>query len=297
MELRQLHYFVAVAEELHFGRAAERLHIVQPAVSQQVRRLETELGTALFDRSTRRVTLTLAGQRFLPEARAVLAAVERAQDSITELAVERATVLRLGTSTGLGERLPRVLAELHARAPGHGVELVRMAAHERLAQVAEGGLHAAFVRGNPRHPGVRLQPVWQDRLMAVLPAAHPLATEAPIALSRLAALPLRIVAHDVNPPLVDLVLSASRTAGFEPRLASPAARDMPAAISAGPASWTVFYAAQAAILSAQASGVAFVAIDPPLLMPTALALPAAGSSSVLDALLEACRAADSTPAR
>jgi DNA-binding transcriptional LysR family regulator len=296
MELRQLHYFVAVAEELHFGRAAERLHIVQPAVSQQVRRLEAELGTALFDRSTRRVTLTIAGQRLLPEARAVLAAVERAQESMTVLAAERATMLRLGTSTGLGERLPRVLAELRVRAPGHGVELVRMPAHERLAQVAEGGLDAAFVRGSAAHSGVRLKPVWQERLVAVLPAAHPLATETQVALSRLAVLPLRIVAREVNPPLVDLVLSACRAAGFEPRLASPSARDMPAAISAGPASWTVFYAAQAEILSAHAIGVAFVAIDPPLRLSTALALPAKGSSSVLDALLEACRAADSTPA-
>src|SRR3954451_824589 len=96
VELRQLQYFVTLAEELHFGRAAQRLHIVQPAVSQQLRGLETELGTRLVDRSTRRVALTAAGQRFLPEAGAVLAAAERARDAVAGHAT-----LRLGTSTGL----------------------------------------------------------------------------------------------------------------------------------------------------------------------------------------------------
>ncbi len=81
VELRQLEYFVAVAELLHFGRAAERLHIGQPAVSQQVRRLERELGAPLFDRSSRSVSLTAAGRALLPEARAVLAAADRARDA------------------------------------------------------------------------------------------------------------------------------------------------------------------------------------------------------------------------
>ena len=105
MELRQLHYFVTLAEELHFGRAAERLHIVQPAVSQQLRRLEAELGVVLLDRSTRRVTLTPAGQAFPPRgARQTLAAAQRAKDAVA--AGAGAETLRLGTSIGLGERLP-----------------------------------------------------------------------------------------------------------------------------------------------------------------------------------------------
>src|SRR5262245_54230219 len=147
MELRQLQYFVTLAEELHFGRAAERLHIVQPAVSQQLRRLEAELGVQLVERSTRHVALTAAGERLLPEARAVLAAVERARASVGGPAT-----LRLGTTTGLGERLPRLLAALAPRE----VELVRVPAATRLRRVADGTLDAALLRGVVSHPGVRV---------------------------------------------------------------------------------------------------------------------------------------------
>ncbi|HEY3715028.1 MAG TPA: LysR family transcriptional regulator [Jatrophihabitantaceae bacterium] len=105
MELRQLEYFAEVAELLNFGRAAERLHVGQPAVSQQIQRLERELGQPLFDRSARTVRLTEAGQRLLPEARAVLAAVERARAAAQ--GGPASGPLRLGTSTGLGERLSR----------------------------------------------------------------------------------------------------------------------------------------------------------------------------------------------
>jgi DNA-binding transcriptional LysR family regulator len=277
VELRQLHYFVVLAEELHFGRAAERLHIVQPAVSQQLRRLEAELGATLVARSTRRVALTDAGLRFLPEARAVLAAADRARAAVAGLAP-----LRLGTSTGLGERLPRLLAELD-----RPVELVRVPAAARLRQVGTGALDAALIRGGAEELGaVRLEPVWTDALLVALPAGHPHADAEAVALARLADLPLRLPARDANPPLADLVLGACRAAGFEPRRA-PALdeQDMLAAIAAGPPTWTVYYAAQAELVTAP--GVAFRATDPALLMPTLLALPARGDGGEL---LAACRA-------
>jgi DNA-binding transcriptional LysR family regulator len=291
VELRQLHTFVVLAEELHFGRAAERLHIVQPAVSQGLRRLEAELGVRLVDRSTRRVALTEAGQKLLPEARAVLAAAQRARDAVARPA-DGPSALRLGTSTGLGERLPRLLAELGRRAPRRTVELVRVPAAARLRQVADGTLDAALLRGVTSHPGVRLELVWSDAIVVALPAEHPLADADPVALSQLQALPLRLPDRDRNPPLVDLVIGACRGAGFEPRLA-PALddQDMLAAIAGAEPTWTVYYAAQAEVLAGMAGGVAFRALaDPPLRMPTLLALPATRSEPALDALVDACHA-------
>ena len=283
MELRQLQYFVAVAEELHFGRAAERLHIVQPAVSQQLRRLERELGVLLVDRSTRRVTLTLEGERFLPEARAVLAAVARARE-----AVGSPGTLRLGTSTGLGGT---------PSAPARRVSSARRAtaASSSYAWPPRRGCGASpTARSTPRssaasteYPGLRLEPVWTDAIVVALPASQPLAAARPLALAQLHALPVRLPARDENPPLFDLITSACRAAGFEPRV-HPALNehDMLAAIAAGPPAWTPYYAAQADALAA--TGIAFGELQPPLHMPTLLAMPTT-SSRALDALLTACR--------
>ena len=283
MELRQLSYFVTVAEELHFGRAAGRLHIVQSAVSQQVRRLERELGAELFDRSPRHVRLTAAGERLLPEARAVLAAAERARAAVRE----RAT-LRLGTSTGLGEHLDRVLGAFAGLAPDTAVELVSAPTRDRLAQVADGRLDAAFVRSRRPAPGLRILPLWEDPLVAAVPAAHPLARQDEIALADLADLPLCITARRNNPALVDLVVGACHAAGFEPvpGPVSGSLQDTLATIGLSP-QWTVVYAAHARVL--HSPRVAFRPFRAPgLVLPTCLAVDAERRTPALDLLLSAC---------
>jgi DNA-binding transcriptional LysR family regulator len=283
MELRQLSYFVAVAEELHFGRAAERLHIVQSAVSQQIQRLERELGAELFDRSPRRVRLTGAGERLLPEARAVLAAAEKAR-----AAVAAPAGLRLGTSTGLGAHLDRVLAAFAERAPEVPVELVSLPAEERLNRVAAGRLDAAFVRSAEPPAGVRVLPLWPDPLVAALPATHPLARQGEIDLADLAGLPLALTARRNNPALVDLVLGACRAAGFEP-VPGPVGgtlHDTLATIGARPL-WTVVYASHARVLATPR--VAYVPFRAPgLALATGLAVPATGPSPHVEKLLLAC---------
>jgi DNA-binding transcriptional LysR family regulator len=252
---------------------------VQSAVSQQIQRLERELGAELFDRSPRRVRLTGAGERLLPEARAVLAAAEKAR-----AAVAAPTGLRLGISTGLGAHLDRVLAAFAERAPEVPVELVSLPAGERLARVAAGRLDAAFVRSAEPPAGVRVVPLWSDPLVAALPATHPLARQHEIDLADLAGLPLALTARRNNPALVDLVLGACHQAGFEP--VPGRAGDTLATIGARPL-WTVVFASHARVLATPR--VAFVPFRAPgLALATGLAVPVEGPSPHLENLLLAC---------
>ncbi|WP_331738213.1 LysR family transcriptional regulator [Streptomyces sp. NBC_01276] len=296
MELRQVRYFAAVAEELHFGRAAERLHIGQPTVSQQIRRLEREFGLELFDRTTRTVTLTRAGQVFLPYARALLDTGRAASGAMAGLRTERDATLRVGTGTGLGRRLGELLSDLAERAPALLVELVGVPLTTRLGQVRDGELDAAFVRGADPRPGLELLPLWEEELVAALPARHPLAAGADVDLADLtgpAGLPLRIAAREENPPLVDAVTAACRAAGFEPVPGPPFTNDQDtlAAIAAGRPTWTVYYAAQAAIQPAP--GVAFRPFTTPApTVPTSLAVRPGPPSRDLAALLDACHRLD-----
>ncbi|MCK9877752.1 LysR family transcriptional regulator [Frankia sp. AgPm24] len=305
MELRQLRYVVAVAEEGHFGRAAERLCTGQPAVSQQVRRLERELGIDLFDRTPRGVRLTAAGELFLPEARAVLAAQDRARAVAARLAGEYTGTLRLGTSRGLGERLAAVLERLRWRAPHLEVDLVAAPTRVRLDQVAAGTLDATFLRGTDVDGACRAIEVWEDPLVVALPARHELGAGAGlgtgadaeadpgVALADLAALPLRLVPRARNPVLVDLVLHACRDAGFQPvpsPLTGSTLEDTLAAIGAGTPTWTVLYAAHAQGLHAPR-----VAFRTPrgtrLSVPTSLCVRATAPTPYLPLLLDACAAA------
>ena len=291
MELRQLRYFVTVAEELHFGRAAERLHIVQPAVSQQIRRLERALGVSLFERSTRSVALTEAGSRFLPHARAVLAAADRAADSVAEFRSAPAP-LRLGTSEGLGDRLDGLLAEFTRRAPDVQLELVHAPTTQRLQRVRDGSLDATIVRGDWPAPGLDFSLLWTDEVMVALPASHELADASEVSFASLASLPARLSPPERNRPLYDLVVSCCREAGFEPVLGKEftTAQDTLGTLRFGRPHWTVFYRSHANLLPVP--GVVFRPLrDPSPTMPTYLATPSDRRvTPEVVALIEAARA-------
>ncbi len=293
VELRQLRYFVAVAEELHFGRAAERLHIVQPAVSQQVRRLERELGVQLFGRTTRSVALTEAGQRFLPHARAVLAAADRAADSVAEFR-SAGPLVRLGTSEGLGDRLDALLTAFARLAPSASLELVHAPTSQRLQRVRDGSLSATIVRGSWPSSGLDFTPLWTDEVLVALPASHPLASSDEVAFASLASLPVRLSSRSRNPPLHDLVVACCREAGFEPVLGKEftTAQDTLGTLGFGRPHWTVFYRAHANLLPVP--GVAFRPLrDPAPRMPTYLATPSDRRvPAEVVSLIEAARATE-----
>ncbi|PZG29806.1 LysR family transcriptional regulator [Spongiactinospora gelatinilytica] len=244
MELRQLAYFVMVAETGGFGRAAERLGIVQPAVSQQVARLERDLGIRLFDRTTRHVRLTEAGERLLGEARAALAAADRVRHVAAGLAEDAEATLRLGTGKAPADRLYPALEALAAAMPRLRVRLVKIGVPERLAGVRAGDLDAATVRLVDEAEGLELLPICSDPLLAALPADHPLAAEPVLRLPWLGDLPLRLAARKDDPAFHDFVRAACRAAGIDP---PPGPRfvnlpDTLLGIASCPPSWTVFYA-------------------------------------------------------
>jgi DNA-binding transcriptional LysR family regulator len=286
VEIRQLQYFVAVADAGTFVHAAERLHIGQPAVSQQVGRLERELRVRLFERTTRRVRLTPAGERLLPEARAVLAAADRVRAVAAEAAAGSGTVLRLGTSHGLGDRLYRVLDELASTAPDVSVRLVRSRQEDRLAAVRSGDLDAAFVRILESAPGLELVPVWSEPLVVALPERHPLAAHETVRLGQLGELPVRLASPSNNPPFHRMITTALRNAGVEPPAGPPftTLQDTLAEIGTGSPSWTVFYHRE------ELPVVRRVALRPleGLTVLTSLAVPPGVPSAQVRALLRAC---------
>ncbi|MGW5717472.1 LysR family transcriptional regulator [Amycolatopsis sp. NPDC003865] len=290
VELRQLRYFVAVAEELHFGRAAERLHIVQPAVSQQVRRLERSLGVELLRRTTRSVVLSEAGHRFLPHARAVLSAADRAADAVLEFRPSGSSV-RLGTSEGLGDRLDVVLGAFSRLAPSASLELVHAPTSQRLERVRDGSLDATIVRGSWPSSGLDFTPLWMDEVLVALPASHPLAASDAVSFASLASLPVRLSPPSRNRPLFELVVSCCRSAGFEPVLGPDftTAQDTLGTLGFGRPHWTVFYRAHANLLPVP--GVVFRPLrDPVPRMQTYLATPAERRvTPEVVALIEAAR--------
>jgi DNA-binding transcriptional LysR family regulator len=218
MELRQLHYFVAVAEEGQFTRAAARVSVAQPAVSAQIRRLERELGERLFARDPQGVTLTAAGDAFLPHARAALTAATRGRDTIASLRGKLHGRLAVGVAGPVDDRLAAALGEFHRTHPAIEIALTNQQNEPLLAGVAGAEFDAAIVGVGahplPREVGARV--VATEPLVLAVARDHALARRKTIAVAD-----LRDAAMITLVPgsgLRAVLEQACRAAGFSPRI-------------------------------------------------------------------------------
>nr|SBO99949.1 putative LysR-family transcriptional regulator [Nonomuraea gerenzanensis] len=215
VELRQLRYFVTLAEELHFGRAAAREHIVQSALSQQIQRLERELGVRLLDRSTHHVDLTPAGAAFLVEARQILDHVGRARQTARNAAASVPT-LRAGIIDAGYDTMPQILRELQRTRPDITIHQVEAGTPEQYRQLADGRLDIAIGPDSQAPPGVAARLVRLDPLGVLVPDEHRFAGLDGVPVAALAEEPLLLGEESQTPELNEFVVMLCRSAGFAP---------------------------------------------------------------------------------
>ena len=222
-ELRHLRYFIAVAEELHFRRAATRLNIAQPALSRAIRHLEAEMGVRLFERSNRQVALTPAGALLLESAREILSGLETAV-----LRARKAEAGEIGTITvsytdfGISGALPPIIQRFRERYPDITVEMTHGFTYHQLEEIESHRLDFGFLTGPVARPDFGTVTVQTDRFVAVLHEGHPLAREAEIELRDLAGEPFILGAADTWKHYLDHLYRLCRSAGFEPRIVQTA---------------------------------------------------------------------------
>lgn len=216
MELRHLRCFVAVAEELHFGRAAARLHVAQPAVSQTVRSLEDELGLLLFDRANRSVSLTDAGRILLGEARSTLSRFDDLMGAMARLREGKGATVVIGAVPALPPQLiPDLLGQIAAGRPGLSA-VVRAAPSGRPASelLASGNLDIVLVRGVVDAPGIAAAVISREPVGVALPSGHPLAGKASLRPPDLNGVPLVSFARAVDPAEFDRIYAPLVAAGL-----------------------------------------------------------------------------------
>lgn len=217
LTLTDIHHLVMLADELNYVRAAERLHISQPSLSQAVQRVERRLGTKLFDRSTRRTTLTPAGLAFIDGARRLLADVKRLQVDTQSIGSGRLGVLRLGAvNPAFRTLLPRILRTIRAEFPSLRVELHPLPSQQQMRSLLDGHLDAGILRTADDRPELTSMVLINEPLYAVLPADSDLAKRQDISLADLAGQTFIMAPRDRNPAYYDELLGLYRQNGAAP---------------------------------------------------------------------------------
>jgi DNA-binding transcriptional LysR family regulator len=236
MELRHLRCFLAVAEELHFARAAERLHIEQSPLSRAIKELEEELGVTLFARTTRSTRLTRAGKLFLEHVRRVFAALQQARDSVKAAANGFHGQLRIALSDGITpSRLPALLALCRQEEPEVEIRLFEVPLSQQIKGLHDDLYDVGFARSDEVGDGLIAEPVWSDPLMVAVPARHPLLAHKRIPLEELLRYPLVLCDPTVCEGDARQVERVLRRVDMEPLIAERVASSdlMMALVSAG----------------------------------------------------------------
>lgn len=224
MELRQLRYFIAIAEEGSFSQAAERLHVSQPPLSIQIKHLEQELGTPLLHRNNRGVAPTAAGAVFLEEARAVLARLDSACRRTVQAGRGDIGTLSIGfVSIADYSVLPPALKRFRARFPHVEVQLHELTTDAQIRELRAARLDLGIGLGPVDEPDLRFTRVLREALVLAVPGGHPAARGgAPVDLRTLSKASFIVPPRDIAPGLYDLTISHCRAAGFAPRITQQA---------------------------------------------------------------------------
>jgi DNA-binding transcriptional LysR family regulator len=220
LELRQLRYFVAVAEELHFRRAAARLHVSQPPLSQQIARLEEELGVQLLARSRRRVELTPAGEAFLRDARVMLSELDVAVATARRIDTGQGGLLRVNfVGSALLSIVPGIVQRFRRGRPEVEIELRERSTVEQLRALSAGVIDVGLVRPPVQTAAdLRTEVVLRERTVAAIPVGHPLARLRRVPLRRIAAEPLVLFPRQQAPGFHDLLTSRLAATGTSPQV-------------------------------------------------------------------------------
>jgi DNA-binding transcriptional LysR family regulator len=223
IELRHLRYFLAVAEELHFGRAAERLHIAQPPLSMQIRQLEAELGFQLFHRTKRNVQLTEAGQVFLVETQRLFRQLEQAIQTGRQVSRGEVGQLVIGfVSSAAYNVLPDILHTFHTQVPQVKLELHELTTDQQVQWLRENRLDVGLLRPPIEDDSFTTEIIFQEPLTIALPETHPLATAPALSLADLAKESFIIFPRTLAPGLYDQIISLCQQAGFSPNVVQEA---------------------------------------------------------------------------
>jgi len=220
MDLRQLRYFVVLADELHFGRAATRLHMAQPPLSQAIRQLEAELGVTLLTRTTRRVELTDAGRAYLDRSRAILAEVDEAAQHARRVAAGSVGHLAIGcVGSATYSLLPTLSRHLSTELPGIDFAFRgEMLVPDQVGALRDGAIDVALLRPPIADASLTVLPLRRDRLVVALPADHPLARRTQVRAVDLAGTDLIVHSADRRSVMYDVVLRLLRDVGIEPTI-------------------------------------------------------------------------------